>query len=186
MAGRRKANDHRNLLIHEYIKFVRLVRPQYLILENVRGITSTLKQGIRGRPSNSATYEDLLYAELLDAGFYTYPRILKAYDFGVPQRRPRFIMIGVRTDTFTSSGIEPDFFDPFDDLDMLRKKFLTSKGLPKDGRVGPEKALSDLEERRNKLIDCVDSSGFKQVKYQKPLNRLSGVNAQGNEWCHPQ
>ena len=169
MAGRRKANDHRNLLIREYIQFVRFVQPQYLILENVRGITTTPKQGIRGRPSGSATYEDLLCTELLDAGFYSYSRILKAYDFGVPQRRPRFIMIGVRKDVLDVPGVDPDLFDPFDDLDILRKNFLSSKQLPTDGRVGPGKALSDLEKRCNELVDCVDSSGFKQIKYQKPL-----------------
>ena len=169
LAGRRKANDQRNLLILEYIKFVRFAQPQYLILENVCGITTTLRKAIRGRPASSTTYADMLRTQLLGAGFYTYFRILRAYDFGVPQRRPRFIMIGVRKDMLDVPELDPNLFDPFDDLDVLRETFLSSKQLPEDGRVGPEKALSDLEKKHNELVDCVDSSGFKQVKYQKPI-----------------
>ena len=185
IAGKRKANDHRNLLIHEYINFVQLVRPNYLILENVRGITSTPKQGARGRPYKSTTYKDLLCKNLRTAGFFTYPKILEAYDFGVPQRRPRFIMIGVCEDMFNASGISPDSFDPFDNLNTLREKFLASKQLPKDGRVGPEEAISDLEKGRNEIIDSVDTVGFKQVKYQEPLTDYQKLMRKGMNSTEP-
>lgn len=185
VAGRRKANDHRNLLIHEYIKFVRIVQPKYLILENVQGITSTLKQGARGRPSSSTTYEDLLRKELRDSGYYIYTKILKAYDFGVPQRRPRFIMIGIHEDVFNALGIDPDLFDPFDGLAALREEFLAIKQLPEDGRVGPEEAISDLEKRCNALMDCVDSAGFKQVKYRRPLTTYQTLMHEGMNGTAP-
>ena len=185
IAGKRKANDHRNLLIHEYINFVHLVRPNYLILENVRGIMSTLKQGARGRPHKSTTYKDLLCKNLRAAGFFIYPKILEAYDFGVPQRRPRFIMIGVCEDMFNASGIAPDSFDPFDNLKALREKFLDSKQLPEDGRVGPEEAISDLEKERNELVDSVDTIGFKQVKYQEPLTDYQKMMRKGMNSTEP-
>ena len=184
-AGRRKANDHRNLLIHEYIMFVNLVQPLYLILENVGGITSTPKQGVRGRPSGSSTYADLLCKDLQAAGYRIYPRTFKAYDFGVPQRRPRFIIIGVQENWLNSLGITLGQFDPFKNLETLRKKFLASKKLPINGRVGPKEALSDLESTRKQLIDCDDSVGFFQVKYNKPLTAYQTLMHQGMNGIAP-
>ena len=175
LAGRRKANDPRNLLIHEYIKFVKLVQPKYIILENVRGITSTPKQGARGRPCIRKTYADLLRSDLLDLGIYTYPKILHAFDFGIPQRRERYIMLGIREDLLKARKINPDQFDPFDELDPLRTEFLNSKKLPTDGRVSPGMAISDLEINRHRVIDCEDSIGFKQVQYEKPLTHYQAL-----------
>lgn len=185
LAGRRKANDPRNLLIHEYIKFVKLVRPRYIILENVRGITSTPKQGARGRPYVRKTYADLLRGDLLDLGIFTYPIILQAYDFGVPQRRERYIMLGIREDLLSARKINPDKFNPFDELDSLRVEFLKSKKLPINGRVGPGMALSDLEIKRNRTIECEDSVGFKQVQYKKPLTHYQALMHAGMNGVSP-
>lgn len=165
LAGNRKANDHRNLLLNDYIEFVRIVRPQYLILENVKGITSTRKQGARGRPYASLTYADLLNEGLRDLGYAVYSRIFEAFNYGVPQRRPRFILIGISADRLELLGSKQSSFDPFDGLETLREKFLTSKQLPMNGRVGPKEALSDLETVHRELIECFDSANFKQVKY---------------------
>lgn len=39
MAGRRNESDVRNKLINSYIKFIKLVQPQILLFENVKGFT---------------------------------------------------------------------------------------------------------------------------------------------------
>ena len=43
MAGQRDAKDKRNQLVNSYVKFVELVRPEYIFFENVHGFTIAFK-----------------------------------------------------------------------------------------------------------------------------------------------
>lgn len=78
-------NDPRNTLYKEYLKFLSVVRPQFFIMENVRGMAKRY----------SEIQEDFRY--FLGADYSFDYRLFNAMDFGVPQNRVRFIMIGTRT-----------------------------------------------------------------------------------------
>jgi len=80
-------NDPRNKLIHRYFKFVSYFRPRVFIMENVPGI-------LWGRHSS---YLDRFYKEAADTGYTVHePIALEAADFGVPQKRKRIFVLGVR------------------------------------------------------------------------------------------
>jgi DNA (cytosine-5)-methyltransferase 1 len=94
-----------------------------------------------------------------------FPKLVKAVEFGVPQLRPRFIIIAV-DEVFLPD--HPDF-DPFTKLDDVRRAFLKEMGLPIDTPVSVKEALSDLQVEGRELIECVDCRGFRQIRYDKPV-----------------
>lgn len=154
LAGLRNPNDPRNELTQEYINIVELVQPKYLLLENVRGFQLKF-------PDKKVPYSEIVKKALescSDSGYRVYSSILKASDFGIPQPRPRFIMIAIRDD-------QPKLeVDPFADLKDALPQFREIRGLSEHG-TGVSEAISDLEIRTQKLKPSVDSSGFRQIRY---------------------
>ncbi|SIO62118.1 DNA (cytosine-5)-methyltransferase 1 [Singulisphaera sp. GP187] len=97
--GRSRAEDPRNLLLVHFARLVDELRPDYFVLENVRGL-------LFGRTSH--ILNDCLKS-LEGAGYsiVTPIRVIDASDYGVPQQRRRvFIMGGLK-------GLPlPDYPDP--------------------------------------------------------------------------
>lgn len=82
-------DDPRNGLIHEYFKFVEALKPRVFLMENVPGMLWP----------RHAKYLEQFYLRAAEAGYYVYaPQKLDARDFGVPQRRKRVFILGVRND----------------------------------------------------------------------------------------
>src|ERR1700686_819201 len=78
--GRRRPRDKRNDLVFEFMRFVRVLRPKAVMMENVPGLAKNRR--IRK-----------VYADLRKLGYRPSGRVLNAADYGVPQRRRRFILI---------------------------------------------------------------------------------------------
>jgi len=81
--NKRRSMDNRNDLIFEFMRFVRGLRPKAIMLENV----PRLKNNWRLK---------LVLAELRRLGYECNFEILNAADYGVPQRRRRFILVAGR------------------------------------------------------------------------------------------
>lgn len=167
-AGRRNRHDVRNKLLHRYIQVVRLIRPRFLLVENVVGITVEFgkkerakKKSVPGRRRKS--FAQRLVEQLNIIGYHVETAFVKAADLGVPQHRPRFILLGIRKDNFPNMSLELSKAVP-----ELRNGFLKEKGLPFDRLLSVKEAISDLETDGKELVECTDSPGFKQVKYQGP------------------
>ncbi|MGD8111293.1 DNA cytosine methyltransferase [Vibrio sp. TRT 17S01] len=162
LAGRRNAKDPRNKLSDEYIKMVEIVSPKYLLLENVRGFNASFKapDGKKAKKPHSM----IVKAKLEKLGYKVFTDFLCSADFGVPQKRTRFIMIGVKKNL-----IDHDFENPFEILIHNRSEFLKSKKLPLQP-VKVSDAIGDLLVQTNGLIhhSGSDKSGFKQVDYKLP------------------
>lgn len=95
MAGARIRNgfidDPRNYLFKHYFNIVKAVKPKAFVIENVKGIKSM---------QNGKIFEEILKIfsddDMLDGhGYELYHTVVKALDFGVPQKRERMIIIGV-------------------------------------------------------------------------------------------
>ena len=85
MANRQRIlDDPRNGLYKQYLIFLQIVRPQFFIMENVKGMTNKIGEIIQD------------FKEYLGDDYQYDYAVLKAQDFGVPQNRERFIMIGNR------------------------------------------------------------------------------------------
>jgi DNA (cytosine-5)-methyltransferase 1 len=77
-------HDERNLLVDDYGDLIIQAMPAFFMLENVPGIG-----GNRGR-SVLERFKQRMARE----GYYCHESILDARDYGVPQRRRRYILIG--------------------------------------------------------------------------------------------
>ena len=86
LAGQRIADDPRNQLFREFVRVVDGVKPEFFLFENVSGLVSM--QG-------GAVLQAIL-SEFKKVGYKCEFRTLNAADYGVPQARPRFIIIGSR------------------------------------------------------------------------------------------
>ncbi len=83
--GLRNPDDPRNLMLKEYIRLVSELRPQMFLFENVPGLAHRHNFGL---------LQDVfgLFEEI---GYRCSADVLLAADFGVPQLRYRFFMVGV-------------------------------------------------------------------------------------------
>lgn len=82
-------DDPRNELVLRYFQFVKQLKPKVFLMENVPGLL-----WLRHR-----SFLDALYEEGKKAGYELQePIIIDARDYGVPQRRKRVFVLGVRRD----------------------------------------------------------------------------------------
>jgi DNA (cytosine-5)-methyltransferase 1 len=83
-AGKKNESDPRNSLFRHYLRVVEHLRPRMLLIENVPGFKSR--------------YDGAIYAEATEAiralGYDFTDRIIRFSDFGVPQTRRRFVLVG--------------------------------------------------------------------------------------------
>lgn len=102
IAGLRKKDCDKNSLPWEFAKFVGMVQPKFVVLENVTGILRAFKEdGV----SYHAWFE--VAKVFADKGYIPLCLHINARLAGVPQNRPRFIMLGVREDVY--QGISTSF-----------------------------------------------------------------------------
>lgn len=158
-AGRRKENDQRNRLIDSYIRFIRTVQPKVIFFENVKGFTQQFdKNKIRGRIYSEYVKAALTRKTKRCDGYEVYGELVNFADYGVPQKRTRFILVGIRKDVH-SKHTARKFFEL---LKAMREDFLVSKNLPITNSL--QDAISDLLRNGNE-ITSPDSSGFQAGKY---------------------
>lgn len=84
----RHADDERNILYLELLRVIRDKQPLFFVAENVKGILS-LEQG--------AIFQNILN-DFKNLNYQVQYKLLNAADYGVPQRRERVIIVGVRND----------------------------------------------------------------------------------------
>lgn len=95
LAGLRKKDCEKNTLPWEFANFVDLVKPKFVILENVTGILRAFKEDGK---SYHAWFE--VAKVFASKGYLPLCLHINARLVGIPQNRPRFIMLGVRDDIF--------------------------------------------------------------------------------------
>lgn len=141
--------DPRNFLFKHYFNVVKAVRPEVFIMENVKGIM-TMEGG--------SIFDEILSifssTEYLPYGAYKmWYKIVRAIDFGIPQKRERVIILGTRNqnvniDSIWQITIEqikeemPSFFKPVSVYDAI-------SNLPEpteDGIVYVSKPMTEYQE----------------------------------------
>jgi DNA (cytosine-5)-methyltransferase 1 len=169
MNGRRDPDDPRSQMINAYFEFVRLVQPKIVLLENVQGFISMPHQ-------THGTYPNFAKSKLKELGYDSFETVVSASEFGVPQRRPRYILIGME------KGSLPGV-NPVERLRVGRKPFLEALGLTLEP-TGVSDALRDLETKHGRLIDDRDfgSQGFKALDYRAPKEKTAYIRLMRDGW----
>lgn len=81
-------NDDRANLYKQIVRFLEVKQPKYFICENVKGLM-TLQKG---------TIIDKILDEFRNMGYNVEYKLIKAVEFGIPQKRERVIIVGIRND----------------------------------------------------------------------------------------
>lgn len=82
----RNIDNPKNWLFQEFVRIARELEPDWIVLENVKGLIETGK----------GFFEETIRSEFEKLGYTCTECIPSAADYGVPQRRNRFFLIGSR------------------------------------------------------------------------------------------
>ena len=158
-AGRRDPNDPRNKLTEAYLQFVSIVQPKIVLIENVKGITVDFADD--SSEDGKVNYAKWII-ETLSKNYTVYTKLIDTSTFGVPQKRSRFFIVGVRKNLAIALTA-----NPFDFIEGMRESFLANKGLVTP--VSAISAISDLEIGKNGKRASKDTEGFEEISYLGPL-----------------
>lgn len=86
VAGKQLGADDERDLFPEALRLVREAKPAAVMLENVKGLAS----------ARFATYRQSILDELTGLGYMAHWQLLYSSEYGVPQLRPRFILVAMK------------------------------------------------------------------------------------------
>lgn len=155
----RKHNDYddRNFLFLEYIKYVKIFKPDYIILENVSGMRTTA----------GGKFEEEIKKAMETLGYTTTVKLINAADYGVPQTRQRLVFVGVRQ----NCGLQKKFEFPEGEYSSTSQ--VTIFNMNKKAYRTVADAISDLPELGNN--ECCDKYLLPaQTEYQKLMRGENG------------
>jgi DNA (cytosine-5)-methyltransferase 1 len=158
IAGQRNENDDRNKLINSYIEFVSLIKPKLVFFENVKGFTMEF----RNNAQKGNRYSQIVTEKLDTEGYYVYGKLINFGEYGIPQKRTRFILIGIRKDIKGASKEKAE--SAFSSLEKNKFQFLEERGISVSPTI--EEALSDLLSY-GKKTETPDRKGFESGHYHK-------------------
>lgn len=92
VAGKQLGGDDERDLFPEALRIIEEAQPAAIMLENVAGFAS----------AKFSDYRSDLFRKLDRLGYRAEWQLLNASDFGVPQLRPRFVLVGLRAKHFNA------------------------------------------------------------------------------------
>ncbi|WP_099211824.1 DNA cytosine methyltransferase [Gluconobacter cerinus] len=144
-----------NQLYGRMAQIIRRLRPRIFLFENVRGLLNSKWT----REGNELIWPDVLREFQDIPGYQVRFTLVRASDYGVPQNRPRVLLVGIRDDI-----VEKSFSVDLggDQLDAVQCGFLP--------KPNPSEA-PDLEELLSDLVDLdaqhrLETQDFKSSKFQ--------------------
>ena len=172
LAGRRKKEDLRNRLFEEFVRFVKIIRPKYFVMENVPGIAS-----MKNEDGTNIITE--IFEAFVKEGYDVDCKVLCAENYEVPQKRRRAIFIGNR---LKNKNNYPDFID--------NKVFLREVlNLPYAQVEEIQHIYEKTSKKKNYMISFVEEGknyGTFRSNYIKPrIDGFSGTITKSGRYIHP-
>ena len=139
----RTVDDKRNTLYLEFIRIVKGKVPKFFIAENVKGIL-TLGKGVVFQK---------IKQDFADAGYEVFHHLFNVADYGVPQKRERLIIVGVRKDIKINYKYPTPYEKIYTLKDALKKGELYKKDVPNSSG-------SKYPEHKKRILDLVPPKGY--------------------------
>ncbi|MDA9094365.1 DNA cytosine methyltransferase [Gammaproteobacteria bacterium] len=94
-----------NHLYQDMSYFIHKMQPKMFLFENVEGLLSSkwTKEGVRGE-----IFKDILKTFIGLKGYIIKYKLVHAKDYGVPQNRPRILIVGIKSNVFKEKSQEID------------------------------------------------------------------------------
>ena len=163
---KRSIDDSRNILYRELIRVISDKHPRFFLAENVKGLLHFAQGNV---------FRTIL-SEMSNLGYVVQHRLFNAADYGVPQKRERVIIVGVRED------VDFDFKFPAPTHDKDEKN-----GLPRWVGVGEALASIPNPDEPNKLPNHIYSkyklnfNGYIGHRPLDPTKPAPTVTARGDD-----
>jgi len=106
IAGKKLPDDPRNTLFREFLRATRLIKPNYIIGENVKGLLTK-------KDTDGKLFIDIIKEEFEKLGYDIYIKVMKCNLHGIPQNRHRLIIVGIRKWLNCESTVSSDNFTQF-------------------------------------------------------------------------
>ncbi|WP_231745425.1 DNA cytosine methyltransferase [Arthrobacter sp. EpRS71] len=178
------AFDKKHFLYEEYLDIIKQFAPALFVMENVKGLLSSTNHGVGmfgqilhdlQHPSSSLTYE--VRSLVIDRKSGTLsPKdfVIPAEDYGIPQKRHRVILLGVRSDVVERTNravLEPSsrvtVKDAIADLPFLRSKISPKRHDSQENwDTLRKRALGRRDQRSAEVASASADSGPDQVGQQ--------------------
>lgn len=129
--GKRKVDDPRNTMFREFVRVAEQTEAKVIIGENVKGLLTK-------KAENGELYIDIIVSEFEKLGYDVIYKVFKCHEYGVPQRRERLIIL----------GIKPEYSDTF-------KLEFPEEDTPKNNFVGLEKFIKFSMEGTMKVTEDI-------------------------------
>lgn len=88
IAGKQLGENDERDLFPQMLRLVEEIKPKTVMIENVKGFLG----------SSFTNYRNKILNTLYTLGYNTHVQLLNASDYGVPQLRPRVVIVGIRKD----------------------------------------------------------------------------------------
>jgi DNA (cytosine-5)-methyltransferase 1 len=218
-AGKRLGmSDPRGSLFMDFIRMIDYIRPRFFIMENVKGLMSASANGAKNQlgqyflfdePSEGGAFAlEIILSEFKKLGYKTVYGLLDAVNYGVPQFRERFILLGSRDGENIFLPL-PTHFQTHQDINY---RWATLRAVISDLEDEPGDCANFSSERmaflrmvpaggnwRNLSSDCVEkamggayNSGggkvgfYRRLSYDEPSPTLVTSPVQkASMLCHP-
>ena len=145
-AGKKDANDPRNKLFWEFVRATNIIKPKWIIGENVAGLLN------RKTDDNEGMIGDIIIKAFEDIGYkMAQPQVLSAENFGVPQKRKRVFFVG--------NNQEQDFKYPeptHDKNSYVGIETILENSIQNSIEIDPENVPHFNEENILKITDKLD------------------------------
>jgi DNA (cytosine-5)-methyltransferase 1 len=179
--------------LYEYCaKALNVFNPKYFIAENV--------SGLRNANEGDALRRILNAFECAGAGYRIYPNLYKFEKYGIPQKRHRVIIVGIRKDVDVRFGVPSP--EPYKDVDVSVKTALSD--IPEDApnndrtkqspvvvqrlkyiKEGENAFSADLpKELRLNVKGATISQIYKRLKADEPAYTITGSGGGGTHVYH--
>lgn len=93
LAGKRDVEDERGQLVWRYIQIIKHIEPKAFVFENVTGLLSA-------KNAKGEKVIELLKSAFIEIGYSISTKVVNTADYGIPQKRKRVIIVGLRNREF--------------------------------------------------------------------------------------
>lgn len=121
VASKQLGKDDDRDLFPEAIRLIKEIHPRAVMLENVRGFLD----------ARFDEYRESILDAIRDLGYTVSIKLLNACDYGVPQLRPRVVIVGIRNDEKRSFSYPAEQMDRTPTVGEVLKPLMDANGWEK-------------------------------------------------------
>ena len=156
VAGKKLPSDPRNTLFRDFARVTNIIKPKYVIGENVDGL-------LKMKTETGEKFIDIIVSEFEKIGYSVKYKVCRAEEYSVPQLRKRLIIVGTRKD------LKMEYSFPID-----KSEIMSLEGIIKFNMTGAIRVLPEDFDMTSLPEECIlrDLSNDEDENNVHPYLRL--------------